>query len=205
MTQSCSLGWFKSCCTTDFSSPGSSHTVTQLPLHHSRMTFTKWLHVLVCVCLGTFSHPKMLQRGPLHQVPEAGKFHAVRSRFTQSDTSSPYRACPEQTQDLASITQNYKATRGMSWSWELPSQWWSCLSRHHSWKATFITWANTAEAFSSYCPEFTGHMCMSQFRHAESWISSLLPVYLICDKTSLGLWGWGFLRLPLILIPTESL
>lgn len=100
MTRSCFLGWLERYYTTDFSSQGSFHSVPQPALHHSKMRFTKWLHILACVCLGFSSHSNTLLGRTLCQLPKAGKLCTVSSRFTQSNPLSHCKACLGQTQEL---------------------------------------------------------------------------------------------------------
>lgn len=127
MTRSCFLGWSERCYRTDFSSQGSFHTVAQLPLHHSKMTFTKWLHILACVCLGFSGHSNMLLAGVLCQLPEAGQFHtkfkvyAIRP-FTPLQSLSWANTRTDWLCQTRSITRSWKETRELNWSWEWPSQ-----------------------------------------------------------------------------------
>lgn len=194
MTQSCCLAWLESCSTADSPSPGSSHTVTQPPLHHCCWHLPKGcMSCSGCGHLGDLQPP---QDAPemsrdVHCIITPGReIPAVRSRLTQPDT-----ACPEQTASgqlcwAHSITHSWKAARELSWSWDLPSQRVlplqtplaeSCIQylSHYSWNILLLL------------PSGNSHS--SDMQKAEI-ISSLLPAYLICEKTPLGSWGWGVFK-----------
>lgn len=173
MTQSCFLGWFKSCYTTDFSSQGRSHSVTLLPLHHSRMAFTKRLHVLVCVCLGIFSHPNVLQRAPhftcyprQENSKQSGQgLHNLTPPLLTEPVLSKRRTWPAvpDMQHFSGLKSNQRAKLQLGTALPVESGR-SCLSKHHSEKVHSLL-----EPLQLIHSPIIAQWQSSQIRHAENW------------------------------------